>query len=407
MNFTKIDFFKNTKSKHDVLKEFTKGLQESFRKKGIHSETFDILKKTESELLSTFVKNPPDLTIGFNVLIPDCSFFDPLGICHLAIIVDCVTYYPELTHCPHTITAFVEEDSCTLFKMWGHPYVLFLPHAIPKSYFKKYSEDEITSSQRDLDVVFCGSYIDSNNIHKNWKDLLSPHAQKVLKEIAEQVLESPLYSHMQLFLQKLEDDLALQEELQKKQIPLIDVMNTLEVFIRGEDRLRLLNAIKGYDVYIYGANEDILLWQKSLPSHKNIHYRDAISFNALPELFMRSKIVLNSLPTIKKGYHERLFTAIAFGASVLGSENVMIAPWNVYSRAALFLLPPNYNKANDLIAFALNDETKRLDDVLALRNIIKKEHTWDNRRDYLLEELKRIIPILTKDQKSPSAHLIG
>lgn len=407
MDIKKIDFFKNTKSKHNVLKEFTEGLQDSFRKKEIHSTTYDILKETESELLVNFVQSTPDVTAGFNVLIPDSSFFEPLGICHLAIIVDCVTYYPELTHCPHTIAAFVEEDSCSLFKMWGHPHVLFLPHAIPKSYFKKYTEQEIRLSKRDLDVVFCGSFIDSNVIYENWNILFSEHAQSILKNIAENVLASPEISHMQLFLQTLEKDAAFQDELQKKQIPLVDIMNSLEVFIRGEDRLRLLNAVKGHDLYIYGSKEDIPSWQKTLVGHKNIHYCDPVPFSELPDLFMRTKVVVNSLPTIKKGYHERIFTAIAFGASVLGSENVMISPWNVYSRAILPILSPNYNKASELIDYALHDEKMRLDDVLALRKIIENEHTWDNRRDFLLQELPKIISDLKKDQKSPSTHLLG
>src|SRR5438105_109449 len=124
----RIDLFKNTRSHFEVLAHFTKEFQKALRRHKIASKTYDILTQSEGEILAHFVKDSSNYTAGFNVLVAEHSFFEPLNILHLAIIVDCATYYPELINSPHTIALFVDEDSCDFVRFFGHENTIFFPH---------------------------------------------------------------------------------------------------------------------------------------------------------------------------------------------------------------------------------------------------------------------------------------
>ncbi|MBS0654267.1 MAG: hypothetical protein JSR46_00675 [Verrucomicrobia bacterium] len=382
----RIDVFKNTKSKYGVLAAFTKGLQEAFRRAKIASRTFDILTQSEGHILSFFAKDMPDYTIGFNV-VPQHMSFEQLGIPHVALIVDCATHYPEILESKNAIAGFVELDSCGFYRQCGQKNVFFFPHAICQKQLKSVSQ---MSVKRDLDVVMCGSYCDPEPIREGWKELLSKRAQDTLFDMAEQVLASDNLTHLQLFVTEMEKHGFFADEIRDKEIPAFTMINWLEMYIRGVDRVRFIQAIDGYDVHIFGDQPERAKWEKALKGKKGLYFHDEVAYEALPDIFLRTRAVLNSMPTIKRGLHERLLMGLSQGASVLSNNNVFLANTFHHPKALLNIQLPNYAQANELLAGAFANEEERLIDIEAAHEVIRREHTFDVRVKMLQDVLPKL-----------------
>lgn len=381
----RIDFFTNTKSQYGVLAAFENGLQQALRRSGVVSQTFDILSDSEGYILSHFAKDMPDCTIGFNV-IPSYLSFEQLGIPHIALIVDCVTYYPEIFECKNAVVGFVEEDSCGFLRQCGHKYVIFFPHAIDKNQIKSTFREE----KRDLDVVMCGSFTDSELIRASWRLLLSKKAQDLLVDMAEQVLASTHMTHLEIFVKEMEKAGFFAQEIKEKGIPAFTLINWLEMYIRGLDRVRFIQAIDA-DVHIFGLKQEQEQWKEALKGKKNLIFHEAVPYEKLPELFSRARVVLNSMVTIKRGLHERLLLALAQGASVLTNDNIFLEKTFGQHKALLAVTSHNYSIVNTLLAEAFQDEEKRLRDVLSTHKIITEQHTFDVRAKMLQDVLPPII----------------
>ena len=381
----KIDMFKNTKSQYEVLAHFTRGFQEALKRAKIESDTYDIQQQPEEEILANFVKKPPDFTAGFNFLISEHSFLEPLGIPHISLIVDNATYYPMLINLPHTLACFVEQDSCEFIRLFGHTKTMFLPHAIEAEMVSSTLDEEIIEAKRDFEIVLTASFIDADELFKKWQMLFSKKAVQFLDDIAESTLASRNRCHTLACLQDLQANQEVVEEIKEKELPIFDIINSIEKVIRGRDKIRLVNALSGSDFHIFGAAKDEEGWRGVCKNKKGFVFHEAVPFKKLFELYKRSKIVVNSMSTIKNGFHERIFYALAAGASVLTNENALVPSAFEEGKALLYFLAPKYADIPLTINAALLDEKSRLADVFKARERVRASHTWDTRVKMLLD----------------------
>ena len=95
-----IHLFTNKKSQFGVLETFSNDLQKALKKKGIRSQTFDVLQEGVGDIIASFKKDPPECTFGFNMTISPDFFYDILDVPHVAIYVDTISYHSPL----HTLT---------------------------------------------------------------------------------------------------------------------------------------------------------------------------------------------------------------------------------------------------------------------------------------------------------------
>ncbi len=383
---SRIDVFKNTKSQYGVLASFTTSLQQALRRSGISSRTFDILTQSEGTILSHFAKEMPDYTIGFNV-IPHHLSFEQLGIPHIALVVDCATHYPELLQCKSAIAAFVEQDSCDLFRLIGHKRVLFFPHAIDEKWLK----GRQMPARRDLDIVLCGSYADSELVRGVWKMLFSEYVQEKLCDIAEKAIASASVTHMEMLMDEMEKGGNFADEIKEKKISAFDLMNWMELYMRGVDRLRFLQALQDVDIHIFAGKKDLEQWEQALRGKKRLFFHEEVAYEELADVFARARIVLNSMPTIKKGLHERLLFALSQGASVLNNASDFVCTAFPQRLAVLSVQPPEYDRANELVQEVFQNEEARQEEVRAAQKYIGEGHTFDARVAYLKEMIPQII----------------
>ncbi len=379
MKLTSIAFLRNKRSPQGVLESFSEGLEEAFSRLGVNVEAFDYEDFENGSAVDAIKAMRPNCTIGFNILLPEDS---PLDVPHYAPLCDSATYYPELRLTNHLIASFMEQDSFGFYKRLGVEKIFFLPHAISRDFF---SRD--LHKKREFDVVLPGSFVSPDAISKVWKEELSASSYKIMVDLAEEVLASPHVSHLLAFSQKVEERGAFEKELLDKKLDFFSQLNMLEVYIRNTDRLRLVQNINEHTVHIFCPKPFISAWQKALGDKKNVQYHDAVPFTDLADIFSRSRLVINSIPTIKRGLHERFLLALSQGASVLTNENIFITNQFFAPKAILNVLAPSYRELDAKIHEAFANEEARLGEVQSTHSTIKQEHTWDARAKALVEIL--------------------
>jgi len=376
----RIDLFENTKSRYEVLSYMTKGLHNALRRLGIRSTCLDIAGCSREKIREALRRGKADYTLGLNVLV-DRDF---LPMCtHIAIFVDHMAWHQNALSCPEMVAAFVDKSSSELFTLCGHARTLFLPHAVDQEWCRQ----KLPSAARDFDIVMAGSFIDGDEIMKKWKRQFSKKLYTLCRDVAEEALTSP-QNHMAILLYALRAQPDLLAEIGKKKIPLYGLVTSLDLVIRSFDKIRLLNALEGYKIDLFGLKEEHAKWKRVLRG--NITYHEALPFEELIEIFSRSKIVVNSLATIKYGIHERALYALAAGSSVITNENPFISLYFPPSRAMLFWDAKKPDTLAERVKRALSSEAVRLGDIRRARRIIAQHHTWDVRLRELLRALSAL-----------------
>lgn len=395
----RIDLFSNTSGhQYGVQKSFTEALQAAFHRNNVESSIYSYNELGEGKVIGELVKNRPDCTAGFNVTVAKHSPLEPLSIAHLSMILDSASYFPELLHAPNSIVSFVDEDCVSFFKLLGKKHVFYLPHACTVDFGQNLHLD------RDLDIVLLGSYFDKDEVLQSWQEHLSPKAVDSLLDIAERALASATHSHLELFVKLVEEKGAFEKELVQKSINYFDILSSIELYMRAVDRIGLLEAID-YPIHIFGAKKYEASWKKAIRSSKKCIFHPEVSFSAVPDILLRTRICINSVPTYKRGLHERLLLALACGSSVLTNDNVKLQEAFGASSALLPYLYPNYEKVNSLIEATLSDEGERKTNAVATHDILRRHHSWDARAKYLVELLPPILAQIQDENQGGISHL--
>jgi len=390
-----VDLFKNVRGQYEMLENLTDEFAGALKRQKIESKTYDTEDKTLAEISTFFAKNPPDCTIGFNFFMAGKPIHSDVP--HIAFMVDSATYYPELMQAPSVIAAMSDQDSVDFLKMFGKKQTLFFPLALDLEMVSEKKNNEIMSAKRDLDVVFAGSFVNSDSVFSRWQDYFSKELVKLLDEIAEKALQSGTESHILAAFKAFQTKPQFLQELKEKQFGFLELVNSIEQVIRGRDKINLFNALADQQIHMFVSNEDVALWQKALKKNANLKFHPQVSFKELFSIFKRAKVVINSMPQVKRGFHEQQLLALSQGASSLTNENVLLRATFSPGFEILYFLAPNYAKVSSSIQGALSNEAKRLDDVMKAREVIRNFHTWDAR----VKMLEETLPELLQAMKTP------
>lgn len=387
----KIDIFLNPTSQFGVLDSFTLGLQKALRRAHVGSRSYNMFDRGREHMEKLCEKAPPQCTLGFNVILGPHVLYERLGIPHVAVMVDCASYLPQVFECYNCIAAYVDLDSCRYAQYFGHKPVIWLPHAIDRDMLTPHMRKIALGTKRDMDVVFCGSFVDGDDVWLGWKLLFSKKVIRILEDIVDEVIASSHLHHFDAFRHAYELHPIIQKEMKNKDLSFHHVVSSLDKCIRGRDRARLIKALKSYRLHIFTSPQDIDRWKRVIGSAKKVTFHNAVAFTALPEELQRAKIVVNSSPMMKHGYHERLFLALSQGASVVTNKTDFVEKAFRRVEAVQFYKAPHYDEITKTIDALLESEEKRLEDVVQAQQLIRKEHTWDNRVQTLLTQLPELI----------------
>lgn len=376
------------KSRYQALHDFTVSLHEAFLRTGIHSRILEADREDPKSFLDKIFSDLPDCTLSFNGLLPDEEgrfFCDLIKVPHVACLVDAPHRFLALTHSPYSIITSVDRYTCDFFQGLNFDHVLFMPHAADRKVFNKNSHPE---KKRTIDILMLASFIDFEEIQKSWRKTYSTGVNKALDEACELAISDPKISYVHALAEMLDKHSKI-AGFDPRQFDFITLLDQVEDFINGKDRVTLLQSIQDQKIELYGAGSHHFKKYLNQTSHVNIH--EPVSYEHAISLMQNSKIVLNSCPSIKYGAHERIFSGILAGALVLTNDNIFMRENFKDKENILFYQHCHMEELGSLVKEYLKEDQKRIDMVKKGQDIVLNHHTWDHRAATLISELEPIL----------------
>lgn len=385
----RIDVFMPPLSTYGVLHHFTKKMYEALVRCGVKARLLEAKRDDPGSFLKILFADPPECTLSFNGLLPDDQgrfFSDMIRIPHVACLVDSPNSFLPLIKSNYTIITTVDRSSVDFFKGLGFDEALFLPHAVEKELHAD------PKDARDYDVVVLASCIDYEGIRRSWKKKFSVPLIRAMDETAEIALDDSTKPYYQIFAEALDRQISGQTGIDPRKVDFVSVLDEVEMYIRGKDRVDLVKSINDAKVDIFGAGEEGG-WKKYLDNKRNVRIHDPVPFEQALAIMKHTKIILNSCPWIHYGGHERIFSGIACGALVITNENEYLKQQFIDGESIVFYRHGHMNKANYRVNEYLENSAKRERVVQKGREIVMNADTWDQRAEQLLKELP---PLLKK-----------
>lgn len=376
----------DNKSRYNVLPHFTIKLAEAFHRQGVQCRILKAEKSNPKPFLDALYNDPPDCTLSFNGLLPDHQglfFCDMIKIPHVAMIIDSPTQYLALASSPYTIITLPDRFSCQFFKGLKCENVLFIPHAIEKDLAPPLEDIE-----RKFDVTMLSSCIDYESMAEQWPFRYPQKVVDAMYEAIEIVLSDNETSCIQAFIQTMDRRLAESQDI-KDMFNYPQIIDEIEMYTKGKERVELIRAIKDAQVHIFGSHID--LWQKYLSGSSNVNFHEFVNYDVALEIMKQSKIILNSCAWMKDGTHERILAGLACGALVFTNENIYMQEYFRGDYSIAFYQTGELETLNLQVNHYLSRPEKRARVVERGRDIVMRKHTWDQRAKTLLKELPQAL----------------
>ena len=365
-----VALLRHTRSKFGVLSAMTDGLRSAFERAGIRAS---VIESIDADTLGEAVRQlAPDCTFGVNISVSEQLLFYPIHIPHVTLFVDTVVHYtPSVFDRPHSIVLMVDQQSEGLFRSLGGKRGHWFPHAIAQETLDRaVAEEPIPLEDRPYDICLPGSYLDPRRPMENLN--IDPVKKSLFQDLVQRALSDfsiPFFTEWFYAADRMGLD------------PFV-VGVALESVLRGIDRERLIRSLSKREVTIFTSDEDAVLWKKTNPTCR---FHPQVDFRGIFDLCCRSKVVINSAPHIRPGYHERLFLSLAAGAITV-TERGRLPQW-VVDRGRVV----EYDTASlDTLADRVREAEKRPYDREAVLKWLANEHTWDAR-------LQKMRPAIEQD----------
>lgn len=384
----RIDLFMPVGGDYGVWHYITEQLFEALRRQGVECRLLQAKKNDPGPFLKALAENPPECTLSVNGLLPDDQgrfFCDMIRIPHVAFIVGSPNLFLPLTRSERSYISCIDRTSVEFFNGVGYSRSFFVPQGADKNLTFD------PSAKRTYGVVMLSSFIDYEAVRASWKKKYSEPLRAAMEEAAEAALNDYLTPYYIAFVHALDRQVSKHAGIDPQKLDFVDILDQIELYIRGKDRVELLKAIDEAKVDVFGLAEGLEGWKKYLGNKRNIVIHDAVPFAQAIEIMKHSKIVLNSSPWIKYGGHERIFTGLAAGALVLTNENLYLREHFQDGKSILFYHPYKWGDANHRINEYLADPAKRERVAIQGRNIVMQHHTWDHRAAQLIKEITPLL----------------
>lgn len=379
-----IDLLMNDYSQYDVLHHFTSKFHEALIRAGVKSHLYFVNAQSTPLIADHLQRDRPDYTLSFNALLPSpegiylCDF---LGIPHINYMVDQPNRCSFLLQSPNNIISCIDRAACDFLKPLHSGRVFFLPHAVEKEL------SYIENRERIFDVVLLGSCIDYAAIADYWRLFYPKPLAAALFEAAEITLSDQTTPFWQALIQTF-DALAKSKGCPDlRSYDIINLINQLEMYVRGYDRARLISALSHTRIDIFGNSKKE--WERCLKSPSHCVFHDQVPFAEAIEIMKQAKLVLNSSIMIKSGGHERIFTALSCGAVPLTSENCFLQETFSDGSNILFYTYSTLDRLNDRVNTLLKDDELRKKIAKNGHRAVLENHTWDHRAATLIQELEK------------------
>ena len=379
----RIDLFLPPFSHYSVLHHFTYKFYEALTRLGVRCRILKASFDDPKPFLQQIFSDPPDCTLSFNGLLPDEHghfFCDMIQIPHVACLTEPPSQFIELAKSKNTIITCMDSSGVDFFREMGFSKVFFMPHGVEKNLYQD------PRSPREINVLMLSTCIDPDAIWEDWQKHYPAALCKVLEDAAEQTLSEQTISPISAFITALNHRLKSEPDLDPNTIPYVEAITSLDDYIRGKDRIKLLKSIKDFPVDIYGDGP----WEKFTKGtkakvHTSLPYEEALS------LLGKSKVILSSNPATTHGTHTRVLAGTLLGAVPVTTENPFMQQDYKNLESVIYYRYNTLDKVNEEIARVINDDQKRISMAENGMKITLAHHTWDHRASQLLKNLSSLL----------------
>lgn len=366
----KIDVLLPRISQYEVIHHFDEKLYEAFKRAGIKTR---LLKKEQFE--ETFIKSPPDATIGFNGAPrtdDGVMLCDIYKIPHISLLLDPPYRFPYLIESSFVHIGCDDKVCCKILRDRGFERTFFFPHGVEK----ELSPDP--KIEKIYDIVMLATFIDFEQIRNDWPQKYDKKIVEALCHAADETFTNKNRSFITAFEENYKghfDWIELSEPLQE-----------LELYIKGKDRTLLVESFEGITLHIFGASFGKKGWKDYLgKKHPSIYVHNPLPYREALDIMRRTKVLLNPSLKNKDGAHERLFSGISCGAMVVTPDSRYLRETLNEGDGVIYYdhqQPDEYKKA---VEHYLQNDHAREQAILKGYGIIQKHHTWDQRVNQLLK----------------------
>lgn len=365
----KVLLLQHTKSRYNVLASMTQSLHKALRRQGVDATLFEDWSKGPHGVVECVENEGFDFTCAINIAVPDSFLYDRLGVEHIYLSVDSFAHMPrEIAQMQHGVVLFVDECSRDLFSKRHTIPAYYCPHAIAKESIQNVC---IPTHKRPFDVVLLGSFIDYEAELTMWKGLFRASDVEGLLSLAERALEESSFLFQAEAFRYVEKTPEILLKLDKNGLSISDLVASVERYIRGVDKKNVLRALQGRDIHIF-SEEGAERWNTYAP-HCICH--PPVAFSDIGEVLSQAKIVINSTPSIRQGFHERLFLGLNCGATVLTSQLSHVPAWLEEKGLVVGYTKGSLSHIQERITSPQRNEAFAGE----IWSWLEKEHTWDVR----------------------------
>lgn len=366
-------------SKYNVVRCFVDEVAKGLRKNDCEVEVLDYMGNEEEfkARLKVLRENPPNVAISFNGIGYEV-IREYLEIPYVGWMVDHPTLnHPRLTAWDNISYAVcIDQSHAEMIKRFYTNIrgVYFLPHAgsfgcVSRPY-----------KEREIDVLFSGSYTSSNECLKQLQENLKPYEQKVAFILIMKMQEQNLTLEQALEIFLVENDIAFSnEEFTSLCMNYIGVDYFIRAFYR-EELIRTLSN-NGICVDIYGEK-----WEQfECENKENLRLHEPLDFMESLEVMGNAKISLNSIPSFKGGGHERIFSAMLNGSLCVTDSNAYLEEQFVNGEEIFSYQRDDMQKAADGILYYLQHEEEAAKIADHAYKAASQKATWEIRAKELLD----------------------
>ncbi|BCJ92949.1 hypothetical protein acsn021_05180 [Anaerocolumna cellulosilytica] len=376
-------------SMYNVLRHASDQIADGFTELGCNVTILDLTLEKDCEQISVSLLSTFHIVFSFQALL----FSECIKNTNAPIISynKNVTFFGHIVDHPiyhlHRLTTAHSDNMHIACIDYSHiefinAYLPNVKHTTFLSHGGFTSHADTPFKKRDIDIFFPSSYVPPSVIYDEIKSL-----PDVYKNIANDLIETMLINPMLTLQEALKDYLTKIHFTYSNDefVELMELYNVIDRYIRAYTRDQIITCLLDHEIKVTVCGNG---WEDSEYTNS-----DFLSIATIPDkditnvinLMSRSKIVLNHVPTLQEGFHERIFTSMLNGAICLTNDFPIInKDFKNMSNIILYNINLD-NSCIDNIKSVLNDNCLGSQIALNGYKIAQKSHSWAHNAEKILD----------------------
>ncbi len=368
------------RSLYNVLRTAADEMIEAFQEQGYQVTIIDITIEEDADRFLSIIQEKFKLIFSFQALMFEFCLEDGrtsiFNLCKDTPVFGHIVDHPiylsaraTTIHGDNMYVGCVDRSHVDYINKY-YPSVknaVFLPHGgfIPKRV--------VPYEQRRIELYFPGSYRRPSNVQNKIEELPEVY-RNMANCLISRMIENPLLAlqdALYTYLNQIKFDYSSEEFTE-----LMNLMSVVDEFIHESSRDRCIRGLveNGISITVSGSGwDDIdadLAAQITILSSKGVDFLDVL------ELMADSKLVLNHVPTLQKGMHERIFTSMICGAVCLTHDFPIMHEEFCDGENVVLYTDSELSLFAEKIKTLLKTPEKAKQIAMKGQEIAKQSHTW-------------------------------